>query len=67
EMVASGIGIALIEEDLVIRHIEEGRVISSPGLALEHSEAHYAVIPRQKTPRPETLLFAAWLDETFNR
>ncbi|MEM9046214.1 MAG: LysR substrate-binding domain-containing protein [Pseudomonadota bacterium] len=65
EMVAAGLGIALIAEDLVERPIRNGRVVPAPGLFLDHGQAHYAVVPIQKTPRQEALVFADWMASTF--
>ncbi|MEM8792412.1 MAG: LysR substrate-binding domain-containing protein [Pseudomonadota bacterium] len=65
EMVAAGLGVALIAQDLAARAVSDGRVVCPPGLRLSHEQAHHAVIPRHKAPRPEALLFAAWLSETF--
>jgi LysR family glycine cleavage system transcriptional activator len=61
EMVASGLGVALVAPDLAEPFRRAGRVQVVPGLALDHSQAHYLVMPPQKLPRPEAGLFRDWL------
>ncbi len=65
EMVAAGLGVALISPDLTAPFARAGRVTVAPGLTLNHAQAHYVLLPAQGAPRPEALLFRDWLLEAF--
>ena len=68
EMVATGRGSALISQDLARQHIDRGSVKLLPGVELLHDQAHYLLIPPRRGPeRPETLVLARWLKETFRQ
>lgn len=63
EMVAAGLGAALVARDLARAYLDRGRV-SAPGpVELEHREAHYAVLPEPGPGRPEARLLRDWLTE----
>ncbi|MEM6624936.1 MAG: LysR family transcriptional regulator [Pseudomonadota bacterium] len=62
EMVAGGLGAAIISRDLAASHLGAGRVIAPSGCALTHRNAHYLVRPhRDQGPSPDALLFRDWL------
>ncbi len=63
EIVASGTGVALVAHDLVAPYQRAGRVCIPPGLALDHGQAHYVLMPNGDSPRPEAFLFRNWLME----
>ena len=65
EMVAAGLGAALISPDLTDPFARAGRVAVAPGLMLEHDQAHYVLLPAQGGLRPEALLFRDWLLAAF--
>lgn len=62
ELVAAGLGSAVIARDLALRHLESGRITAPEGLELTHGSAHYLVRPtRPQAPHPGVLLFRNWL------
>ena len=66
ELVAGGVGAAMIERALAAPAVASGRVVAAPGLALAHDRSHWLLIPRRaRAPSPATLLFRAWAAETF--
>lgn len=66
EMVAAGLGCAIIARDLASDYIERQRVAPMPMLALEHDHAHHLVLPvRRVAARPEVILFRNWLVSDF--
>jgi len=66
EMVAAGLGVAVIEADLADAAVAAGRVVAAPGLALEHEQAHYLVeTAAPGTARAEAALFRDWLREAL--
>lgn len=67
ELVASGVGVALVAPDLAEPFRRAGRIRVVSGLRLNHSQAHYVLVPSQGTPRPEAYLFRNWLLEEMAR
>ncbi|MEM0990330.1 MAG: LysR substrate-binding domain-containing protein [Pseudomonadota bacterium] len=62
EMVAGGLGAAIIARDLAASHLSAGRVVAPAGCALTHRNAHYLIRPhREQAPSPDALLFRDWL------
>lgn len=62
EMVAAGLGTAVVAEDLAEAAVAEGRVVAAPGLRLRHEQAHYLVeTAAPGARRPEAVLFRDWL------
>ncbi|NKX45671.1 LysR substrate-binding domain-containing protein [Roseicyclus persicicus] len=61
EMVAAGMGVALLARDLARPFVAAGRVAVAPGLRLDHDQAHYVLLPAAAGPRPEARLFRDWL------
>lgn len=61
EMVAAGLGAALVSPDLAAPYARAGRVAVAPGLALDHAQAHYVLTTGQAGRRPEALLLRDWL------
>jgi LysR family transcriptional regulator, glycine cleavage system transcriptional activator len=66
EMVAAGLGCAMVCRDLAAQHLRSGRVVVPEGLALHHDQAHYILLPkRTRPPSAEALLFKDWLLSGF--
>lgn len=64
EMVAGGLGAAIIARELACRHLARGTVTSPEGLTYDHKSAHYLVRPRSaQSTAPAILLFRNWLME----
>lgn len=61
EMVAAGLGVALMARDLARPFLARGRITVEPRLTLPHEQAHYVLVPKTVDPRPEARLFADWL------
>ena len=61
EMVAAGLGVALIAPDLARPFLRMGRITVEPRLTLHHDQAHHVLLPGIPIPRPEARLFADWL------
>ena len=62
EMVAAGLGCAIIARDLASAYIANDRVRALPRFSFEHGHAHHLVLPLRARPTPpETLLFRKWL------
>ena len=62
EMVAAGLGVAMISKDLTRLHAGRGQVVVPPGIELAHEQRHYLLMPRHRTATsPEALLFRDWL------
>ena len=61
EMVAAGLGVALMARDLARPFVRRGRITVEPRLTLTHDQAHYVLVPKTADPRPEARLFADWL------
>ncbi|MEM1075021.1 MAG: LysR family transcriptional regulator [Pseudomonadota bacterium] len=68
EMVAYGLGCAMIARDLATDHIERGRVAAAMNLSLQHGHAHHLVRPvRAVSERQEVVLFRNWLVRRFTK
>ncbi|WP_371037949.1 LysR substrate-binding domain-containing protein [Rhodosalinus sp. FB01] len=65
EMVAAGLGVALIARDLAQPYLEAGRVVCPGPIEIAHDEAHYAVLTEAGRTRPEACLFRDWLVAEF--
>ncbi len=66
EMVAAGHGCAMIETALAQGHLDAGRVVAPPGLALRHDQSHHLLLPRRaRPPSSAALMFRAWLAQTY--
>lgn len=66
ELVAAGIGPALVSQELVRGHAEAGRIALPPGIELRHGQAHHLLLPRRSTPpAPHALVLRDWLLAAF--
>ncbi|MEO0823029.1 MAG: LysR family transcriptional regulator [Pseudomonadota bacterium] len=64
EMVAAGLGCALIARDLMQSHA--ARLSLPPGITLVHDQAHYVLLPRRRrAPSASAVLFRNWLLDVF--
>ncbi len=62
ELAAAGRGPAMISRELALRHLAAGRVTSLANAELEHDQAHYLLLRRQKSSLDASaVLFANWL------
>lgn len=66
EMVAAGMGCAIVAAELAALHLARGLVSTPPGIVLDHDLAHHVLLPtRAARPAPETVLFRDWLLDRF--
>jgi len=66
EMVASGLGAALVARDLAAQHVARGQVWNPQGARLAHNQAHYVLLPKSDAAHPAARLFRDWLVGTFH-
>jgi LysR family glycine cleavage system transcriptional activator len=67
ELVASGLGCAMISRELAARHLAGSRVRTLPDLELVHDQAHFLLLPRRtRAASASALVFAKWLFERMN-
>lgn len=66
EMVAAGMGCAIVAAELAAQHLARGLVSTPAGIAIDHDLAHHVLLPtRAARPAAETVLFRDWLLDRF--
>ena len=62
EMIAAGVGSAMISRELALRHHAAGRVSIPDGIELRYDQSHFLLVPRRRrAPSTEALVFRDWL------